>query len=483
MVFSFWAVWLGCGPWFSSVTAAAENLTARYDQAHAEFASGLEQLASWCDEHDLPAQAAQTRAHRLPTDPFAIYLGKLEPSKASLPADASDDESQWFERFWQLRARQAGVLFKLAQAAIHAGRVSLAFQLVHETVRQDPEHEAARRLLGYQQFGGEWLTVYEIRKRRSGQVWHKRFGWIPADQVAAYESGKRLVSGRWVSAEEAAARHRDIRHAWRVETEHFVVLTNHSLEAGVALGTRLEALHRVWWQLFVRYFADAAQLEQLFRARRSPLRNERRHRVIYYRDARQYEQAMRRYIPPNVKVTSGIYLNDQRTAYFFHDKIGGPSTIYHEATHQLFAETRPVAQGVGLRTNFWVIEGIACYMESLTEVEQGDRVGGREAVRLADARYRALDDRFYVPLGQLVRMGRDDVQHEPRIAMLYSEFAGLTHFLMHAKDGRYRDALTAYLRAVYTGQDQPATLAQLTGVPFEQLDRQYLQYLRATLAP
>ena len=40
-------------------------------------------------------------------------------------------------------------------------------------------------------------------------------------------------------------------------------------------------------------------------------------------------------------------------------------TMYHKATHQLFQESRPVSPEVGHRANFWIIEGIAMYMESL----------------------------------------------------------------------------------------------------------------------
>ena len=71
------------------------------------------------------------------------------------------------------------------------------------------------------------------------------------------------------------------------------------------------------------------------------------------------------------------------------------------------------------------------------------------------------------------------LQTDPRIATLYSQAAGLTHFLVHYDRGRYRDALVAYLVAVYTGRDAPDTLAKLTGTSYSDLDKQYHEFLES----
>jgi len=475
------ALWLALVGFLGPASlATAQSLRERRDELTSDFAEQIQQLARWCEERQLDEQARKTDNVILPETPFAIHLGKWLSSRPALPAGAAEAVREWHERFWEIRTTQAESLFALAQQAIREEHVSLAFELIHETLRLDPDHEQARRLLGYQPHEGRWYTAYELRKARLGQVWHERFGWITAEHVPRYEQGERNSGGRWISAEEDAARRKDIRRGWRVETEHFLVQTNHSLEAGVALASRLEKFYDVWWQLFIRYFADASQLQRFFGSSRSPLRSDKQHRVVYFRDAQQYGDAMRRFIPANVKVTSGIYLNDQRTAYFYYDETGDPATIYHEATHQLFAETRPVSRTLGLQANFWIVEGIACYMESFSETSTGVRVGGRDAIRLSDARYRALEDDSYLPLAELVRMERETFQHHPQIAKVYSQSAGLAHFLMHDADGRYRDALVTYVLAVYTGRDNQRTLMQLTRLPPTELDRRYLEYLKRT---
>ncbi len=76
-------------------------------------------------------------------------------------------------------------------------------------------------------------------------------------------------------------------------------------------------------------------------------------------------------------------------------------------------------------------------------------------------------------------MGVEALQSHPEIAKLYSQSAGLTTFLMHYEGGRYRDALDRYLVAVYTGKADAGTLADLTGVGYDALDRQYRDFLAA----
>ena len=56
--------------------------------------------------------------------------------------------------------------------------------------------------------------------------------------------------------------------------------------------------------------------------------------------------------------------------------------------------------------------------------------------------------------------------------------AGLTNFLVYYDGGRYRDALVAYLQAVYNGNQNPAILFELTGTEPKTLDRQYREFMR-----
>lgn len=443
----------------------------------AQYAAALAELASWCESRGLKEEAKRTRACLAPTDPYKLYVAVLPKQVGPQPLapGASAEQTEWDARLNRLRQDQANALYDLARRAARSGRASLAFELVLAAIQANPDHEAIRRLIGQQKLKGQWCSAYEVRRLRAGQVWHPKFGWLAQAHVARYEQGQRFVSGKWISAAEDARLHADIRNGWDVETEHYTIRTNHSLEGGVALGVKLEKLYQLWSQLFVRYYATADQVIAQFEARRPPAINLPRHQVVYFRDKADYVRGLSA-AHPNIESTIGAYLQQTRRAYFFAAAEPDDRTIYHEATHQLFHESRPVAPDVGLRGNFWIVEGIAMYMESLREEDGFYVLGGLDDERVHAARYRLLHDNFYVPLAELTLYGMDKLQGDPRVATLYSQCAGLANFLVYAQNGRYRDALVNYLTAVYTGRDDPNTLSRLTGQSYPELDREYRRY-------
>jgi hypothetical protein len=451
-----------------------------------EFERKLAELAAWCDEQGLPQQAKRTRAWLSLRDPRKIYVYDvpLVVDADKPPESAAPEVVQWHGKFMALRRSQAESLFQQARQAAAQKQVSLAFDLVGQTLREDPDHAAARKLLGYQQQAGQWHTTFTSAKKRLGQVWHNRFGWIPEAHIPRYEAGERYRNGRWITAAQDAALHAQIDQGWEVETEHFAVTTNHSLEAAVELAEKLECVHRAWRQVCAAYLYSPAEVAKLFDGGR-PARSIKRHQVVYFRSQDEFKQALRGEIPEQVNIT-GIYIGARRKAYFYappKESTGtttaalDDSTLYHEAAHQLFSESRTVAPDLGREANFWVVEGIACYFESLTPREGCVTLGGSDTVRFRDARYRLLQDNFYVPLGQLARLGMSSLQRDPKIAMLYTQSAGLTHFFMHHEGGRYRDPLMSYLAAIYSGRDRATTLAELTGQSFGTLDEQYRAFV------
>jgi hypothetical protein len=384
------------------------------------------------------------------------------------------------------RNEYAEAAFEMARRAAAAGQLSLAFQWATEALRENPDHADARRVLGYEKRGGRWLTPYGVRMADAGKQWHPKFGWLAPANFPRYEAGERLVGSRWVSAEEDAARHRDMKKGWQVRTDHFLVTTNHSLEAGVELAARLERLHQVWRQLFAGFYMTENEVRRLFAGERPPRKQVRPFRVYYHRDKKQYADALRSR-QPRIAETLGIYFDDTREAHFFADDAPAPgaavATLYHEAVHQLFQETKPAAKHVGALANFWVIEGVATYFETLREHNDPTAglyftIGEPDAGRLPAARER-LRDGFYVPLGELTQLGKSAVQGRDDIAKLYSQASGLTAFFMDAERGRYREPLVQYLAAVYSGRDSALSLSEATEVSYSELDARYRRYMES----
>ncbi|MGH7192958.1 MAG: hypothetical protein ACREJM_05405, partial [Candidatus Saccharimonadales bacterium] len=188
---SFLGLWLVCA-W--TPARAEETIASQHQALIQNNAVALEALADWCEGAGLAEKARTTRDWIPPHAPLTLAVA-LPPASGETKSPPPDDEpplvQQWRQQFQTLRQTQAEHLFELVLMAAEKREFTLAYQLVHETLRENPAHERARLLLGYKQYDGRWLTPYEASKAQAQQVWHPRFGWLPESQVVRYESGER----------------------------------------------------------------------------------------------------------------------------------------------------------------------------------------------------------------------------------------------------------------------------------------------------
>jgi predicted transcriptional regulator len=461
---------------------SAAELRSAYERVDARFRGELEHLAVLAYGQQWPQLGEMAHSWR-PDRPATGSLLFVAPdqyggqAELAAPVEPSDATQLWLDEFTKLRNEQADALFTLAREAADAGQLSLAIEWATEAVRENPDHAEARRVLGYELADGQWLTPYARRMIDAGNVWNPEYGWISAQDLPRYEAGERPSNGRWIPAQRDARRRGRLNDGWRIRTEHFLVTTNDSLEAAAGLAARLEKLYQVWQQLFAGFYLSEREVRDLFAGERRARQQSRPFRVYYHRDKDDYVAALVRR-QPRIAETLGIYFDTDREAHFFAGEGQDAGTLYHEAVHQLFQESRPATQHVGERANFWIVEGIATYFETLTEHQLPFAgpyytIGDSSAGRLPAARQRLLSDGYYVPLAELAQLGKDQVQERPDIAKLYSQASGLAAFLMDAEGGRYREPLVRYLVAVYAGRDDRETLATEAGRSFPQLDGDY----------
>jgi hypothetical protein len=475
-----WAFWLAvgtCAAWAADPYQAAAELRAQY-------AADIERLAKWCDASGMAEQAGQTRAAVTPQEPGKIFMPvlPLEVGPPKLPAGSPEKLVNWDKRLWDLRKQQSTKLYQMARQQVRSHREGLAFELMLDAIQADPDYAPVRQLLGYQKFRNEWRTLYEMKMLRSGMVFSDKFGWMSKKNLAKYEAGQRFSAGRWITAEEDAEEHHDIRTGWDVPTEHYTIRTDHSIEAAIGLSGKLENLCRLWREIFLPYYASEADVVALFegKGKRAPAPTSRR-KIVYFRDRDDYLETLKPGFP-QVAGTAGVYRGGK--ACFYADaKKNDDRTLYHEATHQLFNESRPVVQSPGEKENFWIIEGIAVLMESLHQEDGYWVIGNYQDERLYAARVRLLRDKIYVPLDEFTSYPRERFQRDPRIGQFYSQAAGLTHFLVFYDGGRYRDALMAFLLAIYTGKDDHETLSKLTGETYKTLDAKYREFIEKDVTP
>lgn len=472
---------------FAQSTRALEVYQNQYKNLNAEFVNDLKQLAQSC-QNNQQSDGVQAIADLIKK------LQKFDPQSNTLPREVRPDiplNLPANERIWKLKLRnlqetQANNLFLFSRKVLHAGFPSYAYERILETAFLNPDHRSVRQILGYVRNGDQWMTPFEKEMKTRKQQWHPKYGWLSATHFDRYEKGERYVNGRWKSAAQEAEIRRDFRNAWEIKTEHFLIKTNHSLEMGVKLATEMEDFYRYFHQTFVGFFNTPEQLKKLFEGARNPfLRRKSNHQHVmhYYSTREEYIQRLQKEIP-QISVTHGIYLFGDRVSHFYHrpDAQGDLGTLYHEATHQLFYETGSFRKSrqVGEKNHFWAIEGIACYMESFEKKGDVYRAGNPNHIRFNAARFRLLNDNYYIPLETFTAMGRHAFQHSPDISPNYSQASGLSHFFMHANGRDYRDAFIKQLTQLYSFnsrvRNNADSLEALTGLSYTELDQQYKTY-------
>ncbi|MFK7777080.1 MAG: DUF1570 domain-containing protein [Gimesia sp.] len=475
---------------FAQNSRALEIYQKQYDILKADFEDDLTQLSQSCQKNQQRAgvQAISDLVNELQTfDPQSNPLPR--EVRAEIPLNLPAKERAWKLKLRNLQETQAKNLFVFSRKILHAGFPSYAYDCILETVFLNPDHRSVRQILGYVRNGDQWMTPFEKEMKRRKQQWHPKYGWLPATHVARYEKGERYVNGRWKSAAQEAEIRRDFRNAWEIKTEHFKIKTNHSLEMGVKMATEMEDFYRYFHQTFVGFFKTPDQLKKLFEGSRNPFlkrTHNTQHVMHYYRTREEYLHRLQKEIP-QIAVTHGIYLFGDRISHFYHrpEAQGNLGTLYHEATHQLFYETGAFRRSrqVGEKNHFWAIEGIACYMESFEKKGGIYRAGNPNHIRFNAARYRLLEDNYYIPLESFTAMGRHAFQHSPNISPNYSQASGLSHFFMHAKDRDYRDAFIKQLTQLYSfnsrTRNNAKSLEELIGLSYTELDHQYKTYSTA----
>lgn len=483
---------------YDAESRSLELLKRQYQTKHDEFAGQMRDLAAFCEQNSFFSDAEQIRqrASDLQGKPDLDEL----PNRVLPPLsrEGSPVELQWRTKLRSLEEQYAIDLYQLARRAIAQRHASFAYQLVRELVYHNPDHDKGRELLGFVRHQGEWTTPFSRTMQVRGFVDHPEFGWIPKINVERYEKGERLFNGRWMPIEKEAVLRREFRNGWEIETEHFAIKTNHSLEKGVEIGRRLELFHRFFMREYAAFFSTPLQMQKLFGAGAVTMGTQRdRHQIYYFSNREEFVEVLKAK-QQGVLIATGFYLPQERTSFFYYDDDpqeaeANQETIFHEVTHQLLGESSRKRIDVGERNNFWVIEGIACYMESFDidipqdgSAEPKMSIGDPTHPRIYWARHKALVDSYYVPLERFVLYGKTKFQSAPDNDTLhawYSQSTGLVHFFMHYQDGIYRDAFIDYLSQVYSPIDRvrtnPESLEVLTGVPFSTLDTQYLEYLES----
>ncbi|WP_236625803.1 leucine-rich repeat domain-containing protein [Rhodopirellula baltica] len=279
------------------------------------------------------------------------------------------------------------------------------------------------------------------------------------------------------------------------QTDHFEILSQADDVESRRVAESLEREYWVWTQVFFPIWAGRDQVALVtndwnrqsttadahLKSLSSPARikHGQRHRVVLLSDAESYRatvaSAFQNTDSNAVAASTGFYSDTLRLSFFFPQQ--DLSSLHHEVCHQLFTEasanasrrrpTRGQLFATATTKDFWLVEGIAGYFESLRYEQSLAYVGGWESPRLQLARYQALIGG--VPIASLGNLQgiRDDIQSKPDLARWYSQASLRTHFLMDSAGPSVRRSLIKRLADLYSPSkkaaevDPPATAAEI----------------------
>jgi hypothetical protein len=311
-----------------------------------------------------------------------------------------------------------------------------------------------------------YMRVWQEHQKDPSNLDVRRFLGLPTEEPFVFQAKRGRSSPRWLE--------------WRpgtfaqVDTSHFTIFSTADELTSRRVAEDLEHCYWVWTQLFFPLWEGSAQVTTAFAdwdpdqslveflaTRRPRLSIRRQLQVVLLKDKEQYRRTLA--AEGNaIEQSTGFYSDSLRTIFLYGIDDDAVETRRHELTHQLFREATRSSLGQampGEQSDFWLVEGIAGYMESMKIGERQATIGGWDASRLQYARYRVLVGQDLMLPDELMRDGLQQAQRRDDLARWYSHSIANVHALMDGGDVTIRRWLYHRLSSLYRSRSPLAPLA------------------------
>ncbi|MEM9409901.1 MAG: DUF1570 domain-containing protein [Planctomycetota bacterium] len=414
-----------------------------------EFIADSRQLLESLPDHR-STLARTLRPFLIPRDPQRQYL--FLPPENRVHVDPRLDRLQNDQKTAVLKVLQAHGqrILDLALQQAKSGDPNRSYQLLHEVLFFDPNHLEARKILGHRIIGDD-----------------KKMWRVKPDRLKVKRSTRQEKTLGWPE-----------KTYWTAYTHQFQIVSNSGEESTRKLAIELEKWHDVWRQVFFEYHNSVKNLNRWIAGTSKPTPPSRKYRIVFFKNRDSYVNQLKESIP-GIEASTGYYDHQSKTSYFF-DSVDSSirDTWKHELTHQLFQQSRRSTPSPFEKNFLWLGEGIAMYMESMVDHDDYFTVGGFDSRRLQYARMRRLKEQFEVPLEFLSNQSLQEFQRLSDIAKIYSQSAGVTHYLMETAHGEYRRSLIEFLKLIYRGRVKADSFENLLGDSFEEIESGYEEHLK-----
>ena len=428
---------------------SAEEIWQHRQRLQHQLINELRPIVKKCRADGQKQAAQQLTRLIISRDPQRQYVFLPPENKVGVPrVDGFPEKLQG--RVIEILDGHAERLFKFAGELASQESGCAAIENLNEVLFFSPDHAAARNALGHR--------VIEVEGEKTWRV--------KSDRLRIKPATKPHPDFNWPA-----------KHYLAVSTTHFQIASKADEDQTLHLAKQLELWHDVWRQVFFSYVDRAKNVERRMQGKSKPGNRNRKYKIVFFADKQDYVTTLSRVVP-GIEVSTGYYDDQQKTSYFYADDDRSiEDTWRHELTHQLFQESRRSVASPFENEHLWLGEGIAMYFESL--VDHGDYavVGGFDARRLQYARLRRLKERFLMPLSDLATASKKQFQSVDDLAKVYSQSAGMTHYLMDSNFGSMREPLIEFLRLSYQGKLKKGSFEKLIGKSFDEIENQYDQFL------
>lgn len=392
------------------------------------------QLGFWCMQNKLPRQARLQFEKVIKLDPNHIHARKelnyIKYKDKWIKAE-EQDRFIYEDKLSQIKENDVESLFRLGKWCNEVGLSEEAENEFKEIIKLNPDHEGARKALGYVKYKGTWVAKGDAEQLTKGYIKHAQFGWVKKEDIPYLEKGLLPFNKEWLPAEEVRKLRQQWENAWVVETEHFVIRTNTFQELAELVAEELEHFYKA----FITYYKITPPKKQ----------EKIRHLIFRTLADAQREGAPDRQMP-QLKNNGAFEHTETNTvyAYLYANSFTKPFGFFcflyqlrHETTHALFtimniSNIPPVA---------WLNEGFADYNGLGSFYVNGKFTFG---VRLSDTAdwmanfMRSIEQGTYPKMQGLFR---DSTPQKG----FYSVYHTIVHFFLHAYNGQYRNIFIAWV--------------------------------------
>jgi hypothetical protein len=392
-------------------------------------------------------------------------FGLQEIDKVDVKAvEYKKSDRQIYEEEKKKAAGDAEAHYQLAQWCKEKGLTKEAEEELKKTIELDPNHEKARKELGYQKVGDKWLTEDEAMQLKGFKKWEGR--WVSEseyqellkkkeekdkleEQKRSEEQKNAVQKAQEKSKKEYEGIPWEQKHV--INTEHFVINCNSTRQVAEKYAKLMEWLY----DKYSTIFAD-------FRPANKKCT------INIHRNHQEFIQMY--HSPAGV---GGFYKPGEFILCAFHGTFGVTSdasmVLAHEGCH-LFQDLIGMMGDprTGGKSPIWLVEGLAVVFEAAhIDWKTGKiRLRGVNRDRLLGLK-RELEDKKAIPLRDVINCPRQ--QFSPR----HYGYAGMfTYWLLAGATDKHKVLYSEYVKIATGWEGRQGRVIQPGD--FENLLQQYL---------